>query len=124
MFRSLAAVLGALALMTGTASALTVVNQDGKDYTIGVDRGAKESVHKIPANKTVTLKDACPDGCGVSGPWFYSWMADAGDTLTIKDGDLVMPGSASAGAASGSSGKSEAPRVRESGTSDAPKRTK
>ncbi len=122
MFRSLPAVLGALALMTGTASALTVVNQDGKDYTIGVDRGAKESVHKIPANKTVTLKDACPDGCGVSGPWFYSWMADAGDTLTIKDGDLVMPGSASA--ASGSSGKSEAPRVRESGTSDAPKRTK
>jgi hypothetical protein len=44
-----------------------------------------ELTRKLPANQTITLESACQEGCGLNGPWFYTWMADAGDTVTIKN---------------------------------------
>ena len=63
------------------------------------------------------LQDACRTSCGLNGPWYYTWMANAGDTVTIKDGE---PLAISTGAATGASGKAETPRATES----APKKTK
>ena len=117
MFRSLVAAAAALFVTAGGASALTVVNEDAKEYTLRVDLGEKETTHKIPANQTVKLQDACRTSCGLNGPWYYTWMANAGDTVTIKDGE---PLASSTGAATGASGKAETPRATES----APKKTK
>jgi hypothetical protein len=120
MWKALAVATAALSLTTGAAFALTVVNEDAKEYTLRVDLGEKETTHKIPANETVKLqmqKDVCPATCGLNGPWYYSWMAEAGATVTIKNGE---PLAVSTGAATGASGKAETPRATES----APKKTK
>ena len=113
MFRGLLVAVGTLVLTAGAASALTIVNEDAKEYTLRVDQGAKESTHKIPANETVKLQDVCQAGCGLNGPWFYAWMADAGDTVTIKNGEPLAMGSAAVGAGSGAPSKSETPRATE-----------
>ena len=118
MWKALAVAAAALSFTAGAASALTVVNEDAKEYTLRVDLGEKETTHKIPANETVKLqKDVCPATCGLNGPWYYSWMAEAGDTVTIKNGE---PLAVSTGAATGASGKADTPRATES----APKKTK
>ncbi len=88
----------ALILVIGTAtgaSALTVQNTGAKEFSIGLDQGDKESVHKVPAGKSISFKNECDDGCGVTGPWNYSWMAKTGETIS-SDGSCVTcvrPGS-------------------------------
>jgi hypothetical protein len=115
MLKQLVVATTAFFLTAGAASALTIVNQDAKDYTLRVDLGEKETTHKIPANETVKLqRDVCPTSCGLNGPWFYTWMADAGDTVTIKDGEPLAMSTAAVGASGGATGKSES----------APKKTK
>ena len=57
------AALASVALfMVTPAFATSVMNQDTKEHTITVDRGAKESQQKIAAGTTVQVD--CPDGCG------------------------------------------------------------
>ena len=51
MFRSLVAAAAALFATAGGASALTVVNEDAKEYTLRVDLGEKETTHKIPPTR-------------------------------------------------------------------------
>ena len=50
----------------------------------------------------------CADGCGVSGPWGYSWMASGDDTLESdgKSRIAVADEGASEGASSGEAGSS------------------
>jgi hypothetical protein len=118
MFKQLVVATTAFFLTAGAASALTIVNEDAKEYTLRVDLGQKETTHKIAANETVKMQqDVCPTSCGLNGPWFYTWMAQPGDTVTIKNGE---PLAMAVGAATGASGKSEAPRA----TEGAPKKTK
>ena len=83
------AATAAVMLAAGPALALTVTNKDGKEHTIGLDMGDKETVHKIPAGQSVTFKDECKDGCGVTGPWGYSKMAKTGDTITTDGKSLI-----------------------------------
>lgn len=78
-------------MMGGAASALTISNKDSKEHTIGVDLGNKESVHKVPAGGNVTFKSECNDGCGITGPWGYSWLAKTGDEIAFNNKEL-MPG--------------------------------
>ncbi len=110
MFKEIAVATAALCLTAGAASALTVVNKDAKEYTLRVDEGAKEATHKIPARQTVKLDGACQEGCGLNGPWFYTWMAEAGDTLSIQNGEPLAMSTAAVGAGGGSAGKSEPPK--------------
>lgn len=83
------AATAALILATGSALALTVTNKDSKEHTIALDMGDKETVHKIPAGQSVTFKDECNNGCGVTGPWGFSRMLKTGDTLTTDGKNLV-----------------------------------
>lgn len=78
--------------MASTADAVTVNNSDSKEHTIGIDWGNKESVEKIAGGKSVQFK--CPDGCGVTGPWGFSWMAQGDDTAST-DGKSINLGSKS-----------------------------
>lgn len=89
MLKMMFAATAAALLMTGPAFALTITNKDGKDHTIGLDMGNKEAVHKIAAGQSMTFKDECNDGCGVTGPWGFSWMAKTGDTLTIDGKNFI-----------------------------------
>ena len=81
--------LAAFALaFAAPASALTIENQDGAELKVGIDEGNTEHVETIPAGKTGDLSAKCKDGCGLTGPWGFSWMAAPGDKLVFKDAKL------------------------------------
>lgn len=83
-----AAATAAFALaMTGSASAVTVKNTSAGEFTIGVDFGNEEKIETIPAGKEVKLD--CKDGCGVTGPWGFSWMAKGDDVISSNGQALV-----------------------------------
>lgn len=77
----------ALVLAAGTATAATVKNTSSGEITIGVDMGNQEKIEKIAAGKEVKLD--CKDGCGVTGPWGFSWMLAEGDSITTDGTSLV-----------------------------------
>ncbi len=79
--------LAALALTATAASAVTVTNTDSKDHKIAISWGNKQTVENVAAGKSV--KFDCPDDCGVSGPWGFSWMAKGNDTITNNGKSLV-----------------------------------
>ncbi len=68
--------------------ALTVENQDKAELKVGIDEGNTEHVETIAAGKTGDLTAKCKNGCGVTGPWGFSWMAVPGDKLVFKDAKL------------------------------------
>ena len=78
----------AAALIAAPAMALTIENQDADELTFGIDEGETEHVEKVAAGETGDFSDKCKDGCGLTGPWGFSHMAAAGDSLTVKDGKL------------------------------------
>ncbi|MFN3624745.1 MAG: hypothetical protein ACK4TP_11865 [Hyphomicrobium sp.] len=73
--------------MTGTASAVTVKNTSSGEFTIGVDLGNEEKVETIAAGKEVKLD--CKEGCGVTGPWGFSWFAKGDDVISSNGQALV-----------------------------------
>lgn len=77
----------ALALLATPAAAVTVKNDAAAEITIGVDMGDKEEIKTIGAGKSVKLD--CPEGCGVTGPWGFSWMAKGDDSITTNGEALV-----------------------------------
>lgn len=72
----------ALLMLATPSMALTITNKDSKAHTVGIDRGDKEEVLKIPGGKSVTVKN-CGDGCGVTGPWDYSKFVKTGDKIVF-----------------------------------------
>ena len=48
--------------------------------------GSSEKVETIGAGKSVVID--CPDGCGVTGPWGFSWMASGNDVIASDGTDL------------------------------------
>jgi len=82
------AAAAALALaVTGPAFAVTVKNNSKAEITIGGDLGSSEKIETIAAGKSVEID--CKDGCGVTGPWGFSWMASGNDTIT-SDGTALV----------------------------------
>ena len=77
----------AVALMAGPAAAVTVKNASSAEVTVGVDWGSKEKIETIPAGKSVSFD--CKEGCGVTGPWGFSWMASGKDEITTDGTALV-----------------------------------
>lgn len=83
-----AAAAAAVALaMAGPAYAVTVKNTSAGEFTIGVDLGNEEKVETIAAGKEVKVE--CKEGCGVTGPWGFSWFAKPGDTISSNGQALV-----------------------------------
>jgi hypothetical protein len=78
----------ALMLAASPAAALTIENQDKAELKVGIDEGNVEHVKTVPAGKSADLSAQCKDGCGLTGPWGFSWMAKPGDKLTFKDAKL------------------------------------
>ena len=81
--------------MAVPAQAVTVKNTSAGEFTIGVDLGDTEKVETIAAGKEVKLE--CKDGCGVTGPWGFSWMAKGDDVISSNGASLVSvqePGAA------------------------------
>ena len=86
--RSIAALAG-VALLTATpALATSVMNQDTKEHTITVDRGAKETQQKIAAGTTAQVD--CPRGCGftVEGSGYGREPSNDDKLVIKKDGML------------------------------------
>jgi hypothetical protein len=77
----------AFLLVAGPAAAVTVKNTSNAEISIGVDYGSKSDVKNVPAGKSVTFD--CPDGCGVTGPWGFSWMAKGDDVIPTDGKSLV-----------------------------------
>jgi len=85
-----AGALGVILSTTVAATALTVTNKSDKDFSIGLDQGAKEKVQTVPAGKSINIKSFCAqDGCGVSGPWGYSVMTKPGDQISYNGKQLT-----------------------------------
>lgn len=75
-------------LIATPASALTIENQDTTELKVGIDQGDVEHVEAIAAGKNADLTAKCKDGCGLTGPWGFSWMATPGEKLVFKDDKL------------------------------------
>jgi len=73
--------------MAAPASAVTVKNTSSGEFTIGIDFGSSEKIETIAAGKEVTFD--CKDGCGVTGPWGFSWMAKGDDVISSSGQSLV-----------------------------------
>ena len=58
------------------------------ELKVGIDEGEAEHVETVAAGKTVDLTAKCKDGCGLTGPWGFSWMASPGEKLVFKDAKL------------------------------------
>ncbi len=86
-FKTLTSSAVALLLLAGPAAAVTVKNTSGKQISIGVDYGAKSQVKKVAAGQSATFD--CKNGCGVTGPWGYSWMASGNDTMSTNGKSLI-----------------------------------
>lgn len=84
MFLVLAA---AVALSAGPASAVTVSNSSDSEISIGIDHGSKENVQQVPAGKSISFD--CKDGCGVTGPWGFSWMAHGDNSFKTNGKSLI-----------------------------------
>lgn len=82
--------VGALMALTGHAAAVTVKNTSNAEVSIGIDWGNKEKAETIPAGKSVSFE--CQDGCGVTGPWGFSWMAKGDDVIPTDGKSLVTVG--------------------------------
>jgi hypothetical protein len=78
----------AFALLATPAAALTIENQDKAELKVGVDEGNVEHVETIAAGKSGDLSAKCKEGCGLTGPWGFSYMAKPGEKLTFKDAKL------------------------------------
>ena len=73
--------------VAGPAAAVTVKNTSAGEFTIGVDMGSSEKIETIAAGKEVKLD--CKAGCGVTGPWGFSWMAKGDDVISSNGEALV-----------------------------------
>ena len=78
----------ALVVVATPATALTIDNQDKAGLKFGIDEGNVEHVESVAAGKSGDFSAKCKEGCGLTGPWGFSWMANPGDTLTFNDGKL------------------------------------
>lgn len=78
----------AAALLAVPASALTIENRDKAELKVGIDEGDTQHVETIAGGKTGDLSAKCKAGCGLTGPWGFSWMAKPGDQLVFNDGKL------------------------------------
>lgn len=76
------------ALVPASASALTIANQDKAELKIGIDEGNVEHVKTVAAGKSGDLSAVCKQGCGLTGPWGFSWMAQPGDELVYNNARL------------------------------------
>lgn len=81
------ATAAALLMMAGPALAVTVENTSDKEISIGVDWGSKEEVKTIAAGKSMTFD--CKEGCGVTGPWGFSWMASGDDKFSTNGKSMI-----------------------------------
>ena len=83
-----AAAAAALVLaIASPAFAVTVKNTSSGEFTVGVDLGNEEKIGTIAAGKEVKLD--CKNGCGVTGPWGFSWMAKGDDVISSNGEALV-----------------------------------
>jgi len=87
--RIFTALVGSAAILAlaGPAAAVTVKNTSRAEFTIGVDLGSTEKVETIARGKSVEID--CKDGCGVTGPWGFSWMASGKDVISSDGTSLV-----------------------------------
>ena len=108
ILKTLASTIAAGFLLAAPASAVTVENTSGNAFKIGVDYGNEEEVKDLAANKSAEFD--CPDGCGVTGPWGFSWMAQGDDRLSSNGQSRIVVGETGSaeGASSGTSGTTEA----------------
>ena len=107
ILKALASTIAAAFLLAAPAHAVTVENTSGNAFKIGVDYGDSEEVKDIAAKKSAQFD--CPDGCGVTGPWGYSWMAQGDDRRSSNGKGRIVVGEAGSaeGAGSGTSGSTE-----------------
>ncbi len=91
MMKAMLAGLATFTMLASSAHAVTVVNKDSQAHMIGIDLGNSEETREVAARKSIEFD--CPEGCGVTGPWNYSWMAKGDDTITT-DGTSPVSGKA------------------------------
>ena len=84
---SVAAAAALVLAIASPAFVVTVKNTSSGEFTVGVDLGNEEKIETIAAGKEVKLD--CKDGCGVTGPWGFSWMAK-GDATISSDGQSLI----------------------------------
>jgi hypothetical protein len=108
MLKTLTSTTAAAFLFAAPAYAVSVENTSGNAFKIGVDYGNEEEVKKLAAKKSAQFD--CPDGCGVTGPWGFSWMAQGDDRLSSNGQSRIVVGETGSaeGASSGTSGTTEA----------------
>jgi hypothetical protein len=85
-----AGVVAAFLLMTGPAWSLSIANQDETEHEVTVLHAGTEHKVKVGAGQSIAVeRDRCAEGCSVTGKSGPTVMAQTGESLTIKDGQVA-----------------------------------
>jgi hypothetical protein len=90
MNAKIVSVAAAFLVMTGPAWSLTIANQDETEHEVTVVHAGTEHKVKVGAGHSIALeRDRCAEGCSVTGSSGPAVMAQIGESLTIKDGEVA-----------------------------------
>lgn len=90
-WKTLAATVGTMAMLMGSANALTVTNEDEVDYTFDVILGegsAETETIELPAGLSVS--DFCEQGCTIKLPNGSEQSFEGDESVSIKDGVFMI----------------------------------
>jgi hypothetical protein len=90
-WKTLAATVGTMAMLIGSANALTVTNEDEVDYTFDVilgEGGADTETIELPVGQNVS--DICEQGCTIKLPNGSEQSFEGDENVTIKDGVFMI----------------------------------
>ncbi|NNE24405.1 MAG: hypothetical protein HKN11_17525 [Rhizobiales bacterium] len=90
-WKVLAATFGTLAMMAGTANALTLTNNDEVEYGLEVilgEGGADLQTLQLPGGQSLT--DICDQGCTIKLPNGAEQEFEGDENVTIQDGEFMI----------------------------------
>lgn len=90
-WKTLAATVGTMAMLIGSANALTITNEDEVDYTFDVILGeGAADMETIELAVGQSVSDICEQGCTLKLPNGSEQSFDGDENVTIKDGVFMI----------------------------------
>ncbi|WP_072396297.1 hypothetical protein [Hyphomicrobium sp. CS1GBMeth3] len=85
-----ATVTAAAFLLAGPAWSLTIANEDADEREVTLSHAGTDHKLKIGAGDSATVdQEFCAEGCSVAGPNGEAVMSQIGDSLFVKDGEVL-----------------------------------
>lgn len=90
-WKVLAATFGTMAMLAGSANALTITNEDEAEYSLEVILGeGGADLQTLQLSGGQSLSDICEQGCTIKLPNGAEQEFDGDENVTIKDGGFII----------------------------------